>query len=193
MSGVNNAKKIREEIQRIAGGASGKGAIVRVGKVVSVENDDDSCTVEFSELKIAGVRLRAVIDGKADKVVVIPVKESFVAVLDFASDYRNMIVLSVSEVETIDLKIKETTIIINKDGVVINGGDNKGLVIAENVAKKIETIEKDINSLKQAMTTWVPAPMDGGAALKGAVASWSAQMIQPTTKKEDIMNDKIKH
>ena len=76
--------------------------------------------------------------------------------------------------------------------VVINGGENEGLVKVVELAEKLNAIENDINNLKSIFSSWVPVVYDGGASLKAAAASWAAQSLQ-TTSKKDIENPKIKH
>ena len=81
---------------------------------------------------------------------------------------------------------------LTADSIELNGGDNGGLVKIEALTDKINNIEKDINKLKQAFTTWVPVPQDGGASLKGGVASWAAQQLVQT-QVSDLEDDKITH
>ena len=47
----------------------------------------------------------------------------------------------------------------------MNGGSLGGLVKVEDITTRLNLIEKDINKLKQAFTSWSPVPQDGGAAL----------------------------
>lgn len=81
---------------------------------------------------------------------------------------------------------------VNADEIVFNGGGNGGVPISGNVSDRLNKVEKDINDLKQVFSTWVPAANDGGAALRGAAATWYAQQLQET-QPSDIENEKIKH
>lgn len=81
---------------------------------------------------------------------------------------------------------------IRSANIVINDGDNGGLIRIEDLVKKLNLLEKDINSLKQTCSGWTPVPQDGGSALKTALASWSAQKLTET-KTADLENDKVKH
>jgi hypothetical protein len=79
------------------------------------------------------------------------------------------------------------------DGTLtINGDGCGGILISKNTSDKLNSLEKDINSLKQVFTTWVTVPNDGGAALKAAAATWSGQQLTET-KPTDLENKKIKH
>ena len=54
------------------------------------------------------------------------------------------------------------------DSIKFLDGNFGGLIKIDELVKKINDIESDINDLKQAFTTWVTVPNDGGAALKAA-------------------------
>lgn len=80
---------------------------------------------------------------------------------------------------------------IKSSGIILNGGNFGGLVKVEDVTKRFNLIEKDINKLKQALATWIPTPNDGGAALKGAIGSWFGSRLVET-KRKDYENEKVK-
>ena len=98
------------------------------------------------------------------------------------------------KVEAITLKISQGfTVRLDKSGIgTINGDNFGGLTITPELLKKINALEDEINTVKNLLNGWVPTPLDGGAALKGAVTSWAAQPIIKTTLSE-IENDKVKH
>ena len=78
------------------------------------------------------------------------------------------------------------------DSIQFDGGENGGLVKVADVTAKLNSLEKDLNDLKQAISTWIPTPNDGGSALKAKVSSWAGSRLTET-KKEDLQNDKVKH
>lgn len=78
------------------------------------------------------------------------------------------------------------------DAVQFNGGKNEGLVKVVELTAKLNSLESDLNALKNVFTAWVTVPSDGGAALKTAAATWAGQKLTKTTKTE-IQNNKIKH
>jgi hypothetical protein len=93
----------------------------------------------------------------------------------------------------IELSVKEKGVKIDKNGLVFNGGAKNSFMIDINKdVQKKNTVENDLNTLKQLVTTWVPAPMDGGAVLKGLLTSWASQTITPTTV-NDLKDELIKH
>lgn len=57
--------------------------------------------------------------------------------------------------------------------------------------ERLNKIEQDLNKIKQAFTSWVPKPQDGGSALKTAASSWAGSKLEET-KVEDIESETIK-
>lgn len=63
---------------------------------------------------------------------------------------------------------------LKNDGTAEFGGTGDFLTRYLPTAATIEEIQDDIATLKNILSTWVPVPNDGGAALKTAAASWAA-------------------
>jgi hypothetical protein len=74
----------------------------------------------------------------------------------------------------------------------INGDAHGGLVLADQVASRLNTLEQDLNTLKQVLAAWVPVPSDGGAALKAAAATWAAGLLTPT-QSQALQNTVVHH
>lgn len=83
------------------------------------------------------------------------------------------------------------SIVIKDDTITMNGGDLDGLVKINDLTKRLNAIENDINNLKLAFGNWVVAPQDGGAALYAQTRGWAGQQLA-LTKNSDYENDKIK-
>lgn len=81
---------------------------------------------------------------------------------------------------------------INANNVMFNGGDNKGLVKVKELTEGLNAIQRDLNALKQTVSTWAPIPQDGGASLKAAITPWAGQTIAVTAQ-ADIEDAKITH
>lgn len=79
---------------------------------------------------------------------------------------------------------------LDKNAVTFNGGNLGGLVRVEDLTKRLNIIENDINKLKTAVAGWTPVPQDGGGALKTAVSSWAGAQLTPT-KRDDYENKKV--
>lgn len=102
------------------------------------------------------------------------------------------VVLLTDELDALDVKIGDRTLSFTPEGIVFNGGNLGGLIKVEELTTKLNTIEQDINSLKQALSTWTPIPSDGGAALKAAVTSWAGKQLQKS-KRGDYEDPNVKH
>ena len=102
------------------------------------------------------------------------------------------VVLLTDELDALEVKIGDKTLVFSSEGIVFNGGDLGGLIKVEELTTKLNTIEQDINSLKQALSSWTPIPSDGGAALKAAVTSWAAKQLKQS-KRSDYEDKLIKH
>lgn len=179
---MDKSKEIKEVIKSIVGVP---GMMFVIGKVESV--GDETCSVKIADrIVINDVRLNASADGNADNILIKPKVGSMVLMADLSGgELRSLVVISFSALESMTVKFE--------GDVVINGGDNEGLVKVVPLKDRLNAIENDINSLKQVFSaSWVPVVYDGGASLKAAAASWAAQTLA-TTSKEDIENPKIKH
>ena len=178
---MDRSKEIKEVIKSIAGVP---GMMFVMGKVESV--GDETCSVKIADrLVINDVRLNASADGNADNILIKPKVGSMVMMADLSGgELRSLVVISFSALDTMTVMF---------DGeVVINGGENEGLVKVVELTKKLNAIENDINNLKSIFSSWVPVVYDGGASLKVAAASWAAQTLA-TTSQKDIENPEIKH
>lgn len=176
---MDNLSKIKESIRKI----NVRYAAMFTAKVTAV--DGETCSCEIDKLTFTDVRLRAVINNEQSKILVTPSVGSYVLVTDLSDgNYSNLAVVCFSEIDRIDIDV-DTEIIINQ-------GENDGIVKVIELTEKLNNIEKDINNLKSAFQNWVPAVYDGGAALKSGAASWFAQKLTETTQK-DIENELIKH
>ena len=131
---------------------------------------------------------------------------SFV-IVGFVADGAAGVVLSTEKIKQAEVVIGDTSAVmdadgcriktanmtanINADNIIFNGGKLNGLVKIDDLTKRLNTIENEINKLKGIMAGWVPVAQDGGAALKTAAADWSADTLL-LTKRSDYENEKIK-
>lgn len=82
--------------------------------------------------------------------------------------------------------------LVNCTNVIFNGGNKGGLIDVVDLVTQINTLQKDVNILKTAFTTWAPVADDGGAALKAAAAEWSGEQLELTVR-ADIEDTSITH
>lgn len=172
---------IAESIRKLAGSANAFETFVCEVKSV----DGATCTVTrvLDGLEIADVRLNCHITEN-EGIVVTPKVNSFVLVTNI--DGRQHFVSQCSEVEKI-------TIDCNGD-IIINGGDNKGIV-------KIQELKDNLNSLKsyiEAMDSAISAGLTGVGASTAAsgeagAQAYSSAMIGQSINFKDMEDTKVKH
>lgn len=162
-------KSIYEAIRMIAKG-DGQ-AMCDTGVARNVDAAHGVCDVEIEGKAPAE---GALIGNAESGVMVVPKDGSVVAVVWVSK--TTAVVVMVAEVGEIRLM----------------GGQLGGLVKVEELVKKLNAVEKDLNSLKQVfLQDWVPVSQDGGAALKTAAATWAGRRLTET-QKSDIENEKVK-
>lgn len=167
---MNEYSKLKDYLN----GIGGNGIAIIQGIVKSVSGK--LCEVEIGNIVIPDVRLRASELDDGGEMLVTPKEGSAVIVGSLSGDLSQLVVLQVDHI----------------DSIVINGGELGGLINIEQLTEKLNAIEDDINSLKAAITDWLPVAQDGGAALKTAVSTWAGQQLT-RSEKSDYEDEKIKH
>lgn len=168
---MNEYSKLKDLLQGVGGG---KDITIYQGIVNSV--DGCLCEVQIGGIAIPNVRLRASELDDDGEMLVTPKVGSAVTVGSLSGDLAQLVVLQVDHIETI----------------VINGGKLGGLINIEQLTEKLNTIEDDINSLKNVMSSWTPVAQDGGAALKASVSTWADQALTKS-QRGDYEDETVKH
>jgi len=184
---MNGTEQIKEELKNFS---SKHGPAALIPAVVTAINEDDTVTVKLSDdVVIEDVRLKSVVkDGT--KFIITPAENSNI-LIGRIENSEEFFVAVIDEVKSVNIEIGDMSFFIDENGIVMNGGSLHGLVTRDGVKQQLNKIEQDITNLKNAFSSWVPVPNDGGAALKTASASWSgAALVQ--TANTDIENTKIK-
>jgi len=177
---MDDFSKIKYSIRRMAGKTGG----VFTAKVVGT--DGETCTVEYEGAQFTDVRLRSVINGNENRILITPKTGSYVLAVDLSNgNMENISVLTFSEVERIEVKTGETSLKIDIDGVAFNGGKLNGLVKVDDMVKWMEKVYNDLTALKAQLAS---TPVAGQGAPLGLVFNMTVPM--PATK--DFANEKIK-
>ena len=164
----------RELLDHLAHAGGGKPTILYQGAVAEVA--DITCTVDIDGLSVPDVRLRASTEVDGAQILLRPAVGSVVIVGSLTGDLDHLVVLSMDRAEE----------------VIINGGSLGGIVKVKELTSKLNTFEREINDIKQLLSSWTPVPNDGGASLKAAVASWAGKQLT-LTRREDYEDTKVKH
>lgn len=187
---MNINEQIKEALKRISGEQTSE--FTFLAKVTSVNETDATISVDLdSDLIIEDVRLRSTIDGD-NGMYAIPEIDSMVLITKIGLD-DTFFVIGCAKYSKIICKGTSISLEINQENIIFNSNVlNSYLTDINKLVSKINTLESQINSLKTIFTNWIPAPNDGGAALKTAATTWSAQQITATTV-NDIKDPKIKN
>jgi len=171
-----------EAIRRIVAGQV-KSALV-TGTVKSFDDSDYTVTVELnSDIEIEEVRIRSVINGEDSGILVEPAIGSYVLLGLIDNKVESLFVVGYSEVKSYKLKAEL---------IELNGNAHGGLVKSDKVNTEDNAIKQDLNNLKTLLSSWIPVPNDGGAALKGLITTWAGQQLTTRTP-GDYENETVKH
>jgi len=114
-----------------------------LANVVEVDSQERTCTIIDDDTEYYGVRLQPITEGQSG-VVLSPKAGAFVLVSRIEGG--DLYVIAASEYDSLSAKIADTTLILDKDGIVANNGDNNGMV---KIDKMIEWMKQVYNDLKK--------------------------------------------
>jgi hypothetical protein len=174
-------------IKEVAG--STLALVTRTGKVISIDETARTCDVEFEDgvtAPILGCRLNSIVSDYKDSVVLIPRKGSYVFVVSVGGRNEDVFVMGYSEIDKVLVKIGDTSVNMDRDGVVFNGGDNKGLVKVQNMVDWMSKVHQDLTTLTSLLLNTAVA---GNGAPLGIVFNPGT----PSPQASNFENDKVKH
>lgn len=159
-----------------------------VAKVDKI-NNDDTIDVSIDDFEIYDVRLKSIVDGEETSVVLVPEEGSSVIISRIATSETGWYVSKVDDLKEIKILFKNgLKIYLNKDGVVINEGNNGGLILIQKLIDKINRLE---NNLKSHQHLYIPYP--GGSPATPIPTTKDPANAFINTTVNDIENPKIKH
>jgi len=145
--------------------------VARVGLVTYVDFEEHSCEVELTDgTELPAVRLRAVMNDKAEGLIVYPKLGSYVLVSSIDNKSEQSYVVMASEVDTI----------------LFDEGKNGGLVKVEELVNRLNKLEERMNSHQH---LYINA---AGAPTPTTIDSLTNSKILQT-KVADLENEKFKH
>jgi len=199
-------RAIQTAVQKIAGTFKRDTVSLLDCEVVSVDENKATCVVKTvsgdSSIEIPDVLLQGAI---CDGLLIIPTVGSSVKVLQ--SIYTNPFVVLYSDIDKFYLQVGDSSMTFfdkkQSDGSIINLNDGsfKGLVKVDELVKKLNALEDDLNKYKQALqtllTTTVNEPGNGlpsafQIALNAGLSSYYSQQFIDT-KADDLQNKEITH
>jgi hypothetical protein len=173
--------QIKGKIKMISGEQK---SIVFTAQVKKV--DVDTCTVDLDGLLVSDVRLRAVINNESDHILIVPKINSYVLIADLSGgDFRQLAVIAYAEIESVSIKIGETTLDIDGEGVVFNEGKLNGLVKVDAMVSWMQKVYIDLQTLKSQLSIH---PVAGN----GAPLAFIFNPATPNPGVSTFANNKIK-
>lgn len=163
---------------------------MQIGTVENVDETSQVCDVRIDEDYILhDVRLTPV---EGADILLIPAEGSWAFIAAVNNDEFFHCLAAASAISKVVARLGDAVIEIANGRISINGGSNNGLVNIGALVGDLDTIKKDLNTLKTAFKSWIVNPQDGGAALKTAAAAWASQTMQMTDR-DKLEDNKITH
>ena len=162
-------RELQERLRKLGGRALS----LYQGVVESVE--DGTCTVIIDGLAIPDIRLRATTTEDDMELLIIPAVGSGVIVGSLTGGFEQLVILSIDRA----------------DQIILNGGHRGGLVLVHELTQRVNTLERELNDLKESLLAWIPTPQDGGLSLKTKLTPWAGRKLV-LTQVRDLENPKIK-
>lgn len=144
------------------------------GKVIEVDTEARTANIDVDGTTLPGVLLQPIIDNSTG-IVIFP-KVGATALCTYNAEYDGWILLQASDIDHIDIAVGDTSLSVSTDGIVINNGNNGGLV--------------NVNTLKSAFNAVVTDITAIYTALKGL----GVPLVQTSASLSDIIEDNsVKH
>lgn len=176
---MNRSDRIRAGIKALSRQATP--SQMQLGTVEAVDEQTQTCDVKIDEgYIIYDVRLTSVDDAE---IVMIPKVGAWCVVAIIDNEESLTYAMGFSAIDKILANVEE---------VVINDGDNGGLVNVSALIDEIDALKRDLNNLKTAFKSWVVTPNDGGAKLKTAASVWASSSLE-LTNRDALEDTKVKH
>ena len=169
-------------------------------EVKSVDKDNDTCDLKSlddkDDLEWFDVRLNATIKTKETKIIAYPEIGSLVLVMPINNQKSQNYIVAMSEIDNVVMKMDKLE--LDASSILLNGGDNGGLIVIADLITKINRIENTYNALVtdyKAHVHPVPSalPLTPGVPVVTTPAVTAATPITPITLKSDLENKDVKH
>ncbi|MBK6611838.1 MAG: hypothetical protein IPI59_15670 [Sphingobacteriales bacterium] len=109
----------------------------------------------------------------------------------FVAMYSEIDEVNIVVSDNIKIRANSNGINITSPEIVINDGNNGALIVWERLLAELQKIVLFLDTLKTTIQTAVPAPGDGGAAIKLALTTALTPLSTPQFN--NITNTKVKH
>ncbi|MCT4613585.1 MAG: hypothetical protein N4A49_01770 [Marinifilaceae bacterium] len=170
-------------------------SFVFLGTVKEIAENKQYCTITREDKPtLFKVRLNAIIGELENNITSIPKIGSRVLCSLIENNATEAFVLACECPEELNIKFGESTLIINQDNILINGGKLGGIIIVDKLVKQLGVLSKRVDGIINAIKNGKPASgsMDGGTMYQTTMLA-ELEKITETENFSDIVNEKIKH
>ncbi len=164
-------------------------------KVVSVDKDSLTCELAPTDEAptLFDARLNAVVDSQESYAIMFPKVDSIVLASVINNDPKDVYIVAISEIESLEVRIGEMTVKHDSNGHVFNGGEMGGLVITPTLRQELERSNELIGSLLDVINGAPVLEPGNGAASNLQVALKEAINGKSLGNYSEIENEKVKH
>lgn len=154
-----------------------------LANVVEVDSQERTCTIIDNDTEYYGVRLQPITEGQSG-VVLTPKAGAFVLVSRIEGG--DLYVIAASEYDSLSAKIADTTLILDKDGIVANNGDNDGMVKIDKMIEWMKQVYNDLNKIQSGLFKHTVAG-------NGAALGLKIELDTPKPIKSNFEDKRFKH
>ena len=154
-----------------------------LANVVEVDSQERTCTIIDDDTEYYGVRLQPITEGQSG-VVLTPKAGAFVLVSRIEGG--DLYVIAASEYDSLSAKIADTTLILDKDGIVANNGDNNGMVKIDKMIEWMKQVYNDLKKIQSGLSSHLVAGNDAPLGLE-------IELDTPKPIKSNFEDKRFKH
>lgn len=154
-----------------------------LAEVKAVDDSKRTCDIDDDGVIMYGIRLQPITQGSTG-ITVYP-KVGSQVLCSRIEDEDNYMVVHASEIDKIEIKVSDKSLVLDKDGIVANGG-TIGSVKAD---KMVEWMTKVYSDLQTLITLLYTSAVAGNGAPLGIVFSPQT----PNPQVSDFADDTFKH
>lgn len=154
-----------------------------LANVVEVDSQERTCTIIDDDTEYYGVRLQPITEGQSG-VVLTPKAGAFVLVSRIEGG--DLYVIAASEYDCLSAKIANSTLILDKDGIVANNGNNNGMVKIDKMIEWMKQVYNDLNKIQSKLSSHTVAG-------NGAPLGLKIELDTPKPIKSNFEDKRFKH
>jgi hypothetical protein len=121
------------------------------GKVLEVDTKARTCNIDIDGTTLSGVLLQPVIDNSTG-IAIFPQVDAQALCL-YNAEWDGWVLLQASDIDHIDISVGDTSLSVSTNGIVINNGNNGGLVNVNTLKSAFNAVVSDIAAIATALNS----------------------------------------